>query len=223
MCPRLVENSLVHAGEMRSEVFRNRYERPQVTVHVKAVSLKPEELIFNASGKRPNRRPGFQLSSMQADNRLYHCVQFDALLYQAIAQIDLAADVLAIQRLEIHLSSDRSTDTAKICKASGVVGIGFLPPDRKELGGPADLNNIDWKTHRLEFAHHVGSNASFDDDTLNSFYAEWPQDILDLTSMSFPLSFEENFSVLIYQAYCCFGYACIEANPIFPHRHTLSQ
>ena len=69
----------------------------------------------------------------------------------------------------------------------------------------------------------MGSNASFDDDALNSFYAKWPQDILNLTSMGFPLSFEENFSMLIYQAHCCFGYACIEANPISSHRHKLNQ
>ncbi len=91
---------------MRSEVFRNGYKRPEVVIDVQAINLKPEELLFDVCGKRARRRPGFQLPSMQANNRLYQRVQFDALTYQAIAQIKQASDVLTVQRLEVNLSSD---------------------------------------------------------------------------------------------------------------------
>jgi hypothetical protein len=66
----------------------------------------------------------------------------------------------------------------------------------------------------LQFSHHMRADAGFDGDALNRFDTERAQDILYLTSMCFPLSFEQNLAELVDEAHCGFRNSGIQTNPV---------
>jgi hypothetical protein len=175
---------------MRTKVFRDRDERPDVGIDIEPVRPKNFQLIFDAAGEFANSAARLQLSSVQADDGLNQGVDLHALLDEILADIEEAAQVLTVEWLYEDFCPDRASDTAELRKPSRIVGFGLLPPDSEELGGTTNLRDIDRKALSLELTHHMGAYACFDGNALHRFDTKGTQDILYLASMRFPSSFE---------------------------------
>jgi len=181
---------LVHSCNMRTKVFRDRNERPDVGIDIKPVSPQNFQLIFDTAGESANTAARLQLSSVQADDGLNQGVDLHALLDEVLADIEEAAQVLTVEWLYEDLCPDRAPDAAELRKPSRIVGVSLLPPDCEELGGTTNLRDIDRKALSLEFTHHVGAYSRFDGNALHRFDTKGAQDILYLACMRFPFSFE---------------------------------
>ncbi len=208
--------ALVHSGDMRTEVLRDRNKRPNIGIDIEPVRSQNLQLIFDAAGEPANTAVRLQFSSVQADDGLNQGVDLHALLNEVFADIEEAAQVLTVERLYEDLCPDRAPDTAELGKPSRIVGVGFLAPDGEELGGTTNLRDIDREALGLEFTHHVGADSRFDGNPLHRFDTKRTKDILYLASMRFPFSFEQDFTELVDKADCCFRYTGIQTNPVLP-------
>ncbi len=207
---------LVHSCNMRTKVFRNRNERPDVGIDIEPVRPQNFQLIFDAAREPANPAARLQLSSVQTDDGLNQGVDLHALLNEVLADIEEAAQVLTVEWLYEDLCPDGASDAAELRKPSRIVGVSLLPPDSEELGGTTNLSDIDGKALSLEFTHHVSAYARFDGDALHRFDTKWAQDILYLASMRFSFSFEQDFTEFVDEAHCCFRNSGIQTNPVPP-------
>lgn len=181
---------LVHPCDMRTKVFRDRNERPDIGIDIETVRPQNFQLIFDAAGEFANTAARLQLSSVQADDGLNQGVDLHALLNEVLADIEEAAQVLTVERLYEYLCPDGAAHSAKLGKPSCIIGISLLTPDGEELGGTTNLCDIDRKPLSLEFSHHVGADTRFDGNALHRFDTKGAQDILYLAGVRFPFSFE---------------------------------